>query len=63
MVRLIDTNREEIDSLNARTVSLMADMKAVKEASENFKFAREKEVETLDLPTFLPTPERSVNWT
>jgi hypothetical protein len=43
VARLIDVNREEIDGLNVRTVALMADMKVVKEASENFKFAREKE--------------------
>jgi chromosome segregation ATPase len=61
VARLIDANREEMDSLNARTLSLMADMKALKEASENFKFAREKDDETLDVPAFLPTPERSVN--
>ena len=47
VARLIDVNREEMDSLNARTVSLMADMKAVKEASENFKFAREKDDELI----------------
>jgi hypothetical protein len=61
VARLIDANRVEMDSLNSRTVSLMADMKALKEASENFKFAREKEDGPLDVPAFLPTPERSVN--
>jgi hypothetical protein len=39
----------------------MADMKALKEASENFKFAREKNDEPLAVPAFLSTPERSVN--
>jgi uncharacterized protein YydD (DUF2326 family) len=61
VARLIDVNREEIDGLNARTVALMADMKVVKEASENFKFAREKEAGPLDVPAFLPAPARSVN--
>jgi uncharacterized protein YydD (DUF2326 family) len=61
VARLIDVNREEIDGLNARTVALMADMKVVKEASENFKFAREKEGGPLDVPAFLPAPARSVN--
>jgi hypothetical protein len=61
VARLIDANRVEMDSLNSRTVSLMADMKALKDASENFKFAREKDDGPLDVPAFLPTPERSVN--
>jgi hypothetical protein len=39
----------------------MGDVKALKEASENFKFTREKDDEPLDVPAFLPTPERSVN--
>jgi len=39
----------------------MADMKTVKDASENFKFAREKEDGPLDVPAFLPAPTRSVN--
>jgi hypothetical protein len=61
VARLIDANRVEMDSLNSRTVSLMGDVKALKEASENFKFAREKEDGPLDVPAFLPPPARSVN--
>jgi hypothetical protein len=37
------------------------DMKALKDASENFKFAREKDDEPLDVPAFLPAPSGSVN--
>ena len=36
VARLVDTAREELDSLNARTVSLAADMKELKEAAQDF---------------------------
>src|SRR5262245_35190895 len=54
---------EELDSLNARTVTLVTDVKELKEAQTNFKFAREQpnDGEVIDMTAFLPSPGRSVN--
>jgi hypothetical protein len=63
VARLLDTAHEELDGFNARQVSLVADVKELKEAQTNFKFAREtpNDSEVLDMPAFLLSPGRSVN--
>ena len=63
VISMIETNREEMDGLSARTVALRADIKAMQDAQANFKFAREtpNDSEVLDMPACLPAPTRSVN--
>jgi len=63
VARMGDTVRQELDDLNARTAALAGDVKALKEAQVNFKFAREapNESAVLDMPAFLPAPGRTMN--
>jgi hypothetical protein len=63
VARLIETAREELDTLNARTTALVSDVIALKDAQTNFRFAREtpNDSEVLDMPAFLSAPGRSMN--